>query len=424
MFYSSQFFFDKGQVAMIISPFKKKFRVESRDADSKQVLPHHLKTVILFGGIYSIAMQMAILLVPLYAIKLNFPPLSLALLVSLPAILQIIIRMLGGAITNYLGEKKILKISFLCITIAGLVFIVSDSLLYLYLAQLLLSTSRGLFWSTAQTYLSKLPESEGRLNKIFGMFEGITAVGAILGLILAGYFSEWFGISRAFISLIIIGVISYFLTNALPDLPRTEQSKSLSVGLKSLKQVAGHRPIYLACLCAFTAALPLSLVGSFYPVYLNSLGIQEGMIGVIISVKAAGTVTAGFLVARFLDRGRSNLPYMISFILIGSTLILTQMFSSPVILAAIIIFTGLGSGLSSILYQSLTTKFSTVENRGAAMAFTTNFWSLSHLTVPVIFGVITEQMGISFSFVISGISILILGLLGTLLFRWFTGSEA
>ena len=389
----------------------------------KLELPRHLKTVIIFGGIYSVAMQMAILLVPLYALSLNYPPLKLAFLVSLPAVLQIIIRMLGGAITNSLGEKNILKISFLCITFAGVVFVFSNTLATLYFAQLLLSTSRGLFWSTAQTYLSKLPESEGRLNRIFGLFEGITAVGAIVGLILAGYLSQWFGTSNAFISLIAIGLISFFLTGALPDLPGSEESKSISVGLKSIRDVALHRPLYLACLCAFTAAIPLSLVGTFYPVYLSGLGIQEGMIGLIISVKAAGTVTAGFLVARLFDRVNASVPYMISFLLIGFSLIITQMLSAPLFLAAIVIFTGLGSGMSSILYQSLTTKYSTVENRGSAMAFTTNFWSLSHLTIPVIFGAIAQQKGLSASFLIAGISILVLGFIGALSFRWFNAQD-
>jgi MFS family permease len=385
----------------------------------KLELPRHLKTVIIFGGIYSVAMQMAILLVPLYALSLNYPPLKLAFLVSLPAILQIAIRMLGGAITNSLGEKNILKISFLCITLAGVVFVFSSTLASLYIAQLLLSTSRGLFWSTAQTYLSKLPESEGRLNRIFGLFEGITAVGAIAGLILAGYLSQWFGTANAFISLIVIGLISFFLTGALPDLPSSGENKSISVGLKSIRAVALHRPLYLACLCAFTAAVPLSLVGTFYPVYLSGLGIQEGVIGLIISVKAAGTVTAGFLVARLFDRVNASVPYMISFLLIGFSLIVTQMLSAPILIAAIVIFTGLGSGMSSILYQSLTTKYSTVENRGSAMAFTTNFWSLSHLTIPVIFGAIAQQKGLSFSFLIAGISIILLGFVGALSFRWF-----
>jgi MFS family permease len=382
-----------------------------------------LNIIMITGIIYSIAMQMAIILVPLYALSLNMPPLSLAFLVSLPAILQIGIRLLGGVITNYIGENRILRISFICISIAGVAFIVSDTLLNLYLAQFLLSISRGLFWSTAQTYLSKLPETRGQLNRVFGLFEGATAVGAILGLILGGFLSQWFGISNAFICLVIIGAVSYLLCNALPDFPRTKNRQAIMVGFKELGQVARHKPLYLAGICAITAALPMSLVGSFYPVYLNSLGIQDGMIGLITSLKAMGTVTAGLLVARYLDRVNVVVSYTISLVLVGVTLIMIQMFSAVPLLAVTIVFTGLGAGVSSILYQSLTTKYSTDENRGSAMAFTTNFWSLSHLVTPVLFGAITQYIGLSYSFIIAGTAILVLGLTGTLAFRWFTAGE-
>ncbi len=383
------------------------------------VSPANLYIILVAGIIYSIAMQMAVLLVPLYAITLQMPPLSLAFLISLPVILQLGIRVIGGIINNYFGEKRILMASFLAIALAGIVFMSSETLVYLYVAQILLSISRGLFWSTAQTYLSKLPEVKGRLNKVFGLFEGATAFGAILGLVMAGYLTQWFGFSMAFTCLVIIGTVSFCLCFILPDLTRSKSRETISAGFKNIGRVARHKPLYLAGICAFTAALPLSLVGSFYPVYLDSLGIQEGIIGVITSLKAVGTIFAGLVIARFLDRISLTISYTVSMVLVGVTLIITQMFEAAEILAVIIIFTGLGSGISSILFQSLTSKYSTEENRGSAMAFTTNFWTMSHLVTPILFGAITENLGLSYSFIIAGVAILLFGLMGTVAFRRF-----
>ncbi len=52
---------------------------------SKRILKS-LNVVLTISIIYCIATQMAIILVPLYAISLKMPPLSLAFLVSLPAV--------------------------------------------------------------------------------------------------------------------------------------------------------------------------------------------------------------------------------------------------------------------------------------------------------------------------------------------------
>lgn len=376
-----------------------------------------LNVVLAISIIYSIAVQMATILVPLYAINLKMPPLSLAFLVSLPAVLQIATRSFCGVINNYFGENRIIKVSFLCISLAGVAFIVSDTLLTLYIAQFLLSLSRGLFWSTAQTYLSKLPEVKGRLNKVFGQLEGSSAIGAIVGLILGGFLSQWFGFAKAFICLIIIGVACFVLSNTLPEFPRSKSRQAIIAGISHLGEVIRHKPLYLAGMCAFIAAIPFGLVGSFYPVYFHSIGIQDGMIGIITSLKAAGTITAGLLVARFLDYIKPAISFSIGLALIGSTLILTQFFSTPSMLALIVIFTGLGAGMTSILYQSLTIKYSTDDNRSSAMAFTTNFWSLSNLVTPVMFGIFIQYSGLANSFIITGGLILAFGFFGILAFR-------
>ncbi len=382
-----------------------------------------LNTVMVTGIVYSLAMQMAVLLVPLYAISIGLSPLNLAFLISLPAVLQIVIRALGAVIHNLLGEKRMLKISFLAISCGGVAFIFGETLINLYVAQLMLCLSRALFWSTLQTYLSRLPEAEGRLNRVFGLFESAVAVGGVLGLITAGFVSQWFGFTAAFLCLIAFGIGNFLLSLALPDLPRSQSVQTMATGLKSLLEVARHKPLYLAGICAFTAALPMSLVGSFYPVYLHSLGMQEGAIGVITSLKAVGTLTAGLVIARFLDRINLAWSYTVSMVLVGVTLIMTQLFSTAGPLGAIIIFTGLGAGVSSILFQSLTSKYSSEDNRGPAMAFTTNFWTLSHLVTPVMFGAVTENIGLSFSFIIAGTAILVFGLMGTIAFRWFIPEE-
>ena len=56
-------------------------------------------------------------------------------------------------------------------------------------------------------------------------------------------------------------------------------------------------------ICAYLSALPFSLSMSFYPLLLAEYGYGEETSGVIIALRAVGSIAAGLIAARFVRTG-------------------------------------------------------------------------------------------------------------------------
>src|SRR5258708_10539504 len=59
--------------------------------------------------------------------------------------------------------------------------------------------------------------------------------------------------------------------------------------------------------CAYLSALPFSLTMSFYPLLLAQFGYGEGASGVLLGLRAVGSIFASLLAARFVRSGPQTL---------------------------------------------------------------------------------------------------------------------
>lgn len=378
-----------------------------------------LTIVYLTGGIYNVALYMAVILIPLYALTLGLGLMAIATLVSVPVVLQIVIRFVGGAMTDRWGEKNILLLSYGGIALTGAAFVVAQGYWSLMAAQFLLSFSRALFWSPAQSYLSLLPAAKPRLGQVMGYFNGTTSAGAVVGLVLGGVFPEVMGYHLSFLSVVSLGALCFSLCLFLPVLPRQRAAVRFRQSLAGLIEVMQVKPLYLAGICAFVAALPMALVSSFYPIYLDAIGFGESLIGVLTSLRSVGVILAGVLLGRYVDRLGEMVSFIFGLVLAGAGVLLTGFSAGLGPLALFIIMTGIGSGTAQILYQTMTARYSPEDKRGAAMSLTGNFWSASLLVTPLLFGLVTEHISLVSSFMVVGTAVAMVGLLGPALFKLF-----
>ncbi|TDA70718.1 MAG: MFS transporter [Clostridia bacterium] len=377
-----------------------------------------LPLIYLTGGVYNIALFVAVILIPLYALSLGLDPMSIAVLVSVPAAMQLVTRFIGGAMTDRWGEKNVLLVSYGGIALTGLAFAGARGFWAMMAAQFLLSFSRGLFWSPAQTYLSKLPGSKVRLGQIMGYFNGTTSAGAVAGLMVGGMLPERVGYSLSFLGVAALGVTCLVFLFFLPSLPKKGAGAVRGTGFGGLLEVAKIKPLYLAGICAFVAALPMSLVGSFYPIYLDDVGFSEDVIGILTALRSVGMVIAGVFLGKYVDLLSPVLSYSLGLVAAGAGLALTRFTADGLALALLISLTGTGAGVANTLYQTLTARYSPEDKRGAAMALTGNFWGASLLVTPLVFGLITELISLASSFLIVGMAVIITGALGPVMFKW------
>jgi len=64
------------------------------------------------GALWNICMGMLQVLVPLYALSLGFSIVKISSLVSLPVLVELVVRFGGGALSDRFGERRVLQICF------------------------------------------------------------------------------------------------------------------------------------------------------------------------------------------------------------------------------------------------------------------------------------------------------------------------
>src|SRR5712692_1089130 len=109
------------------------------------------------------------LLVPLYAIHLGYPGLTIGILAALPAIANMTLRLAAGRLSDRHGETTVLQIGGLFSLAAALGLLLSTSvgLAAFAGAQLLQGVGRSIFWTVGQTYVTKLPLQRGQHLSLF-----------------------------------------------------------------------------------------------------------------------------------------------------------------------------------------------------------------------------------------------------------------
>lgn len=368
---------------------------------------------------YAICLAFTYVLVPLYALELGLSAFQIGLLFSLPTAVQVIAALAGGILSDRFGEKALLLTSYLLLVGVGPAFVhAGSSFLALLGAQLLASLSRSLFWAPSQGYLTRIaPRGAGQR---LGAFNTSINLGLIAGSALAGLAALWLGYRGALLGMAVLAAVGLVLAAALRPLPPAGTGRTLHQVLRGFGQVARRRSLYLGGLCAFFGGVPIVLVGSFYPVYLVSVGHDASTVGLVSASLPIGSLACTAVVGRILDRLGGHRPaYVAALLLYVAAFGLTPATAHPAWLALLVALAGVGSGILQVTSSLVVVQQTDQANRSGALALVGDFWSLSHLTVPVVYGAVTETVSLSAAFFGTGCLALLAAAVAWPTHRWF-----
>ena len=146
----------------------------------------------------------------------------------------------------------------------------------------------------------------------------------------------------------------------------------------------------------------VSVLGTFYVVYLGEIGISGTAIGVLLSVTgicgAAGALLVGPLTRLFAAR----------WLLLGAVAITVVMISIAPLLATYLLLVvaigarGLGNGVSQALEIAMMAQATDASSQGKGVALRITVGRLAAFIVPVIMGGVVELAGLANSFYIMG----------------------
>jgi DHA1 family bicyclomycin/chloramphenicol resistance-like MFS transporter len=353
----------------------------------------------LASAVWNFGLGMTWLAVPLYAYNQGLSNVQIGVLFAAPVLAQAALNLLGGAYTDVIGGRRIMLGSCWAVVAAGSWLALAEGFWMLVVGQLVLVVSRAAFWPATWAMASELP---GHRGIQLGRLNAVTNVGQIAGSALCGFLLASAGFDATFATLAATGLLAFIAglgTKAGPVKRVASHRKVLSRYRPLLR-----RPIILySMICAYLSALPFSLSMSFYPLLLAQYGYSEETSGVIVALRAIGAIAAGLIAARFVRTGPDTAWPVVCGIATAAAVGLLPLINHLFPIAFWMLVIGAASGAMTLYFQITISEVSQLEERGSALALGGLGWSASHLSTPLLMGVLSDRYGIVAAFYVLGL---------------------
>ncbi|MCD6041634.1 MAG: integral rane efflux protein [Burkholderiales bacterium] len=374
-----------------------------RNGPGKLTTPNHNPGVrshpffFLASLAWNFGLGMTWLAVPLYAYAQGLSNAEIGILFAVPVLAQAPLNLVGGAYTDRIGGRRILLGSSVATIAAGLWFMVAHGFWMLLAGQIVFVLARAAFWPATWAMASELPGARGTQ---LGRLNAVTNFGQIVGTTLCGFMLAGAGFQPTFAVLALTGAVALVAglwTQAQPPKPAPTRH-ILAAYLPLLRQ----RIIAYTIMCAYLSALPFSLSMSFYPVLLAQYGYGEGASGILLALRAVGSILASLLAGRFVRTGPQTLWPVGCGIAVAASVGFLPSVNHVVPIAFWLLVVGAGTAAMTLYFQITISEASKPEERGSALALGGLGWSVSHLTTPLIMGFLADRYGIVTGFYVLG----------------------
>ena len=381
------------------------------------MLPHPF--FFLASLAWNFGLGMTWLAVPLYAYSQGMSNAEIGILFALPVLAQAPLNLAGGAYTDRIGGRRILLGSCAATIAAGLWFMFAEGFWMLLAGQVVFVLARAAFWPATWAMASELPGVRGMQ---LGRLNAVTNFGQIVGTTLCGFLLAGAGFRATFAVLAATGVIALVagLGTQVPPPKAPSPRHVLAAYLPLLRE----RIIAYAIVCAYLSALPFSLSMSFYPVLLAHYGYGEQASGILLALRAVGSILASLLAARFVRTGPQTLWPVACGVAVAASVGLVPTVNHVAPIAFWLLVVGAGTAAMTLYFQITISEASRPEERGSALALGGLGWSVSHLSTPLIMGFVADRYGIVTGFYVLGALALTCAVAIAFLRNWAFTKEA
>ncbi len=376
---------------------------------------------------YSVVLGGLIVLVPLYIISLGYNPAWLGLIIAGQGLFQVTVRIFGGVISDRIGERWVIQASIAALVVGSLGLALSSTLFALLLAQVLFGASRAVYWTSSQSYGSRIDES--RPTTLIGRFFGFAAVGGLAGNAGGGFVAVVLGYQEGFLIAAGLSAGAMFIVAVTPQLPR-QAAMTLREILGPVPGVFRNRATILPALMALATSVQVAALSSVGAALYKEFGFDDDAFGALMAVHAFGAIIMGFAFPSLLKRVGQRPTYALTLATHGLPLFAVVMWGGDYTVAIGLMFIlGLSFNAGRILNVSLTAMASSPEQRGVFMAVVGIYWASGQMLGPLLFGPLASLTSLSASVTVMGVMMLGTALLTPLLYaasgeRSNRGSEA
>ncbi|HTI86436.1 MAG TPA: MFS transporter [Alphaproteobacteria bacterium] len=352
------------------------------------------------------------LIVPLYAVMLGASATEIGILMGSRSVLPAIFSIHGGSLMDRLGTRRVMLTCTSAVTVLALMFPSVPWFPALVVIQLLSGLFTTFNWIGAQTLIAQVADGDpGRL----GTFNFVCRFGTIGAPLVAGYLWDVGGPWPTFGMIASWAAMMFVLIWVIPE-PNSELAAetrpSIWTALPRLSDYTRSLALMLIPVVAFTVIVSglrnaaTSIQNSIYVVFLQGIGYDGMMIGVLFAALEVTTGIASLNVKSVRKLGRPDAVLLVTtaatIVLIAVTPYLGGIFA---ILLAMQLLRGVAQGFMQPLMFSIQSTAVGKDYQGAVVGLRVTANRLFSAVLPPIMGFVADTFSLKASFVVTGIGL-------------------
>jgi len=347
--------------------------------------------------------------IPLYIAFLGIKETLIGLIVGIFTVAAIIARIIAGPYVNR-KPKLVLALGSTMFVIAPLFYILSDSLLELFMIRFLHGTGM-VFIIATMTLIAKLTPKT-KLGEVMGIYGACVGAAQVTGFFFSGIIFEMGGFIGAFYVASGFALISVLAGMSIRGDWIYEDQPNISTG--GYLKVLGDQNVRLASFAVILLTLSYGMLITFGPLYLTDLGIPPTYLGMFFALIAIGVMMGRPIAGRLSDtKGRFPVILPTMFLTAISVYALSVFITISSLFLMAILY-GLGFGSAYSVQSALVIDTIDSHNRGSALAFFTACFDLGISTGAIGIGFLAGAILFDYSLFFQVTSILLLVGIGIL----------
>lgn len=355
-------------------------------------------------------------LTPLYAKHLGTPEQLIGLLVAAVTVTGIVVKLPAGALSDLFGFRKLMIAGALVKASGPFLYLIALSWPVLLVVRFYHGLATAIYAPPASALVTKVYTRERGYR--LGLYNGAENAGVVLGPVLGGVILaltasnyDW-----AFIVSGIIGALSLLMMMRVPrdrytSAPQQAESgkaPKLAVALRKLVlgvgEIVGDPQIRLVSLVEAVLWTGIGSMQAYLPLYALTIHLPTWQIGVLAGAQGVASVASRPFIGKRSDAMGSRKPLIVvgSLLCIG-TLIAIPYSSSFLVLLALSVIFGLGTGIVTPSTMAMIGDLVRKGNFGSAMGVFGSIWDTGHAGGPIIFGFLLVALGYRTSWLVMAI---------------------
>ena len=305
-------------------------------------------TLSAIAGIYILAQVIIVPALPDLGIIFSSDYRTIQLSVSAFSIGAAIVNLIAGPLSDRFGRRPIAIGFFIIFILSSLGSYFSENI-YIFLLFRFFQASSAAGMVLARVIVGDI-YSGSKATVMFGYISTIMAIGPLIGPLLGGLISDYFGSMQIFNFLTIIGLLLFGLI--IYDLDETNLNRSANM----LSQIKSY-PLLLLSMNfwppTLVSAFSFSIFGIFFVgapfVAVNVYGLSPSQIGLLLAFIPLGFVPGNIIVGKIVDRFSTKLLLILGSVLLISgpliALLTSNLYTHPLAFFLPMLIMGFGTGV-------------------------------------------------------------------------------